>query len=70
MSTNIHNQLLEAELDLIEVQAYRELQSTPFNFGTGIMSYDGIYGSEDAYYEMDEQSLEYFIDDIIYDLKI
>lgn len=41
-----------------EVNAYRELESETFDFGTGEMRMEGLLGSEDAYYEMDLQELE------------
>ena len=37
---------------LDEIRAYRELESETFDFGEGNMKIEGIYGSEDAYYEM------------------
>lgn len=58
---NINKEIEETELDLIEIRAYRTLQSAPFDFGAGIIYCDGIYGSEDAYYEMEEQELEDYL---------
>ena len=48
------------ELDLQEIQAYRELDSAEFNFNGVILRNTGEYnlGSEDAYYEMDIEALE------------
>lgn len=45
---------------LVEIQAYRNLDGEPFDFGTGLLVNDGEFrlGSEDAYYEMDIQCLE------------
>lgn len=64
-----YNELLkELKLDLIEIKAYRRLQNyEQDNFG---FEYDdnedtSYIGSEDAYYEMDEQYLE----DMIIDYK-
>jgi len=45
-------------LKLAEIKAYRELDGQDFDFGTGIIINDMSFGSEDAYYEMDLQSLE------------
>lgn len=61
---NINNEIEYYELLLQEVQAYRRLQSEPFDFGTGIIHIDGIYGSEDAYYEMEEQEIEDILDEL------
>lgn len=63
---NINKEIEETELDLIEIRAYRALQSAPFDFGTGIIYYDDTYGSEDAYYEMYEQELEDYLDGLIW----
>lgn len=46
----------ELLLDLIEVRAYRELQSEPFDFGTGLIENDSKF-SEDAYYKMEENEI-------------
>ena len=40
------------ECTLEEVIAYRELEGVPFNFGTGLLHWDFIYGTEEAYYKM------------------
>lgn len=66
---NIDKEIEETKLDLIEVKAYRALQSTPFDFGTGVICYDGIYGSEDAYYEMEEQELEDYLCGLIWEKR-
>lgn len=48
------------EILLQEIKAYRELESHEFNFNGIILKNTNEYnlGSEDAYYEMDIQSLE------------
>lgn len=56
--------IVELEMDLIELEAYRTLQSEDFDFGTGLIKYKGIYGSEDAYYEMDQQDVEDVLEDL------
>ena len=40
------------ECTLEEVIAYRELEGVPFDFGTGLLHWDFIYGTEEAYYKM------------------
>ncbi len=49
------------ECTLEEVLAYRELENEYFDFGEGDMKMTGVYGSEDAYYEMD---IENYIDQV------
>ena len=58
----------ELKGDLAEVKAYRDLQSEPFDFGTGLITNDSKQ-SEDAYYEMQEQDLEEFIENIEAELQ-
>lgn len=41
-----------------EINAWVELENEEFDFGEGLMRIEGWYGSEDAYYEMDLESLE------------
>lgn len=55
-----NNKKTELELDLIEIEAYRTLQSEDFDFGTGLIKNESIE-SEDAYYKMDQQNIEYFL---------
>lgn len=43
---------------LEEIKAFRALENGIFDFGEGPMKMEGLLGSEDAYYEMDIQSLE------------
>lgn len=50
--------------DLVEVKAYRDLQSEPFDFGTGLITND-CKQSEDAYYEMIEQDLECWLENYL-----
>lgn len=66
-----HNLKEELELNLLEVQAYRELESQTFNFNGYIMRNDGEYdfGSEDAYYKMKIQSLEDSLLDLRFEEK-
>jgi hypothetical protein len=47
---------------LNEINSYRELDGQDFDFGTGLLINEMSYGSEDAYYEMDIQTLEDIID--------
>ncbi|MCK2000592.1 hypothetical protein MZM54_04185 [[Brevibacterium] frigoritolerans] len=50
-------------IDLLnEIEAYRALDGLDFDFGTGLIVNEMSYGSEDAYYEMDIQSLEEIIE--------
>lgn len=58
---NINKEELKG--DLAEVKAYRDLQSEPFDFGSGLITNDSKE-SEDAYYEMQEQDLEELLDNI------
>lgn len=60
--------ITELKDDLADIQAYRDLQNTPFDFGTGLITNDNKE-SEDAYYEIEEQNLECFIDNIVSDRK-
>ena len=51
---NIHNidkKIQEAKLDLIEIKAYRALQSS--------------HSSEDGYYEMEEQNIEDYLEELL-----
>ena len=48
--------LEELKLDLIEIQAYRNLQDKDFSFNGNIIKNESII-SEDAYYEMLEQDI-------------
>lgn len=48
----------DLEILLIELKAYRELESESFDFGTGLLYSDYTYGSEDVYYKMDIESVE------------
>lgn len=43
---------------LKEIVAYRELDGEDFDFGTGLIKNEMSFGSEDAYYKMDIQTLE------------
>jgi hypothetical protein len=60
---------LELELDLLEIEAYRALESETFDFGEGEMRNDGEYnlGSEDAYYEMEIQNIKDALLDLEYE---
>lgn len=40
------------ECTLEEVMAYRELEGVPFDFGSGLLHWDFIYGTEEAYYKI------------------
>lgn len=51
--------------NLEEVRACRDLSGVPFDFGAGIVTNDST-GSEDAYYEMQEQDIIDRINDVIY----
>ena len=56
--------LEELKLDLIEIRAYRDLQNEEFCFdGITKIKNDSKY-SEDAYYEIMEDSLQNTIDEI------
>ena len=56
--------LEELKLDLIEVQAYRDLQDEGFSFdGINTIRNDSKY-SQDAYYKMLEQSIKEAIQEI------
>ena len=48
--------LEELKLDLIEIQAYRNLQDKDFSFGGNVIKNESIT-SEDAYYEMLQQDI-------------
>jgi hypothetical protein len=54
---------------LEEIESYRSLDGKDFDFGTGTIVNDMSYGSEDAYYEMDIQTLEEIIKWWEYDNK-
>jgi hypothetical protein len=45
------------ECTLEEIEAYRKLESEKFDFGEGEIRIEGIYGSEDAYYELSLQEM-------------
>jgi len=56
---NIHSidkKIQEAKLDLIEVKAYRALQSS--------------HSSEDSYYEMEEQNIEDYLEELLHTKEI
>jgi len=63
---------VELELDLVEIEAYRELDGQIFTFGGYEMRNDGEFnlGSEDVYYKMDAQGLKDAILDLEYEKKI
>lgn len=65
---------LKTENDYInllnEINAYRELDGQDFDFGSGTITNEMSYGSEDAYYEMDIQSLEDTIEHWDYDRPV
>ena len=53
----INKTIEDLELDLIEVQAYRDLQDEPFCFdGRELIKNESGY-SEDAYYRMQEEDI-------------
>ena len=54
-------QLEEYILDWIELEAYRTLEGVPFDFGTGLIKNDLSFGTEEAYWEMEQQDLEEII---------
>lgn len=47
---------------LIEIEAYQNIDGEDFDFGNGLITNEMSYGSEDAYYEMDIQTLEDIIE--------
>jgi len=61
----------ELELDLMDIKAYRQLQSDNFDFGNGIIINDSPV-SEDVYFKMEQLDLENalycdsYIDDLEY----
>lgn len=57
----------ELELDLIELEAYRNLDNEVFDFGEGEIRNDGEFGlgSEDVYYKIQISNIE----NILMDLK-
>ena len=58
MKSNEIKVLEELEIDLLEIQAYRELQNEPFCFdGKNLIKNESLF-SEDAVWEMQEQYLK------------
>jgi hypothetical protein len=66
--TNINDIITELQLDLIEVLAYRELDSQEFDFNDMPTRNTNEFnlGSEDAYYEMDIENINQAILDLKY----
>ena len=58
----MNKQLEEYMLDLIEIEAYRELEGKSFDFGTGMIENELSYGTEEAIWEMEQQELEEIIE--------
>lgn len=52
----------ELEILYAELNAYASLDGRDFNFGTGLIKNEMSYGSEDAYYKMYLEDLEYLIE--------
>ena len=57
------NNYNELKLDLIEIEAYRQLNGQPFDFGHGEIANESLV-SEDVYYKMQEEAInELYYDD-------
>ena len=63
----VENLRKELELDLIELEAYRDLDCEVFDFGEGEIRNDGEFGlgSEDVYYKIQIANIK----DVLRDLK-
>jgi len=47
---------------LKEIEAYRSLEGSPFNFGNGLINNELSYGTEEAYWKYDSRTLEDLIE--------
>ena len=65
---DLERELDNLYIDLEEVRAYRNLQNTAFDFGSGLITNDSTV-SDDAYYEMQEQEILKSIDNIEYIMR-